>query len=185
MAAWLQECPNCLFVARDLSVASPEEHDVVKEIGFIEAGLSENVPDLAIRFMRRAYIDAQTGQPRNAVFRLLQAAWVLDDRHLDANAPRSQASGMIREMGNQADLSLKLLQLDLLRRIAAFDEMNAEADKLPVRLLDENQRKVLVAQRRAAIEGRRGAISFREALYPRDPSEPSEPIPPEWRDIFR
>lgn len=184
MGAWLQECANCLFVAQDLSIGTAEEFDVVKEIGFIEAGLSENIPDLAIRFMRRAYIDAQTGQTRKAIWRLLHAAWVLDDFELDATSPRKRALGLIRELGDEADLNVRILQLDLLRRTASFGEVHEAAKSIDTKLLDENQRRVVVAQRRGAIEGRRGAISFREALSPRRPGEPPARISTEWLDIF-
>lgn len=166
MSAWLQECPHCLYVARDLSVASPEEADVVREIGFIEAGLSEGMPDLAIRFMRRAYIDAQTGQTREAVRRLLHAAWVLDDFELDASSVRIRAAEMILTLRDQADTELRLLRLDLLRRTMAFKETISEADQLLREQIEPQFRKIAVAQRRAAFERRSAALSLSLALNP-------------------
>lgn len=166
MFAWLQECLNCLFVARDLSVATAEEADLVKEIGFIEAGLCEGMPDLAIRFMRRAYIDARTGQTKNAIWRLLHAAWVLDDLGLDASTPRKQAADLALSLRDRADVEVRLLRLDLLRRTRAFTETIAEANQLLKEQLEANNRNVVVAQRRAAFEKRSGAISFSEAARP-------------------
>ncbi|WP_439498130.1 hypothetical protein [Bosea sp. (in: a-proteobacteria)] len=130
MSAWLQECPDCLYVAQDLSIATAEEAGIVKEIGFIEAGLCEGMPDLAIRFMRRAYIDARTGQTRHAIWRLLHAAWVLDDFDLDASSVRRQAADLVLSLGDRADAEVRLLRLDLLRRSRAFTETIAEANQL-------------------------------------------------------
>lgn len=166
MSAWLQQCPDCLFVARDLSIATAEEADLVKEIGFIEAGLCEGMPDLAIRFMRRAYIDAKTGQTKNAIWRLLHAAWVLDDRGLNASFARRQAADLALSVDVRADAEVRLLRLDLLRRTRAFAETIAEANQLLKEQMDQNHRKVAVAQRRAAFQRRSGAISFSEAAWP-------------------
>lgn len=166
MSSWLQECPSCLYVARNLSVASAEEANVVKEIGFIEAGLSERMPDLATRFMRRAYIDEQTGQTRDAVRRLLHAAWVLDDFELDATSVRKRAADMVLTLGEDVDAKLRLLRLDLLRRTGAFKEAIAEADQLLREQTEPDHRKIAVAQRRAAFERRSAALSLSEAMHP-------------------
>lgn len=184
MSSWLQECPNCLYVARDLSVASAEEADVVREIGFIEAGLSENMPDLAVCFMRRAYIDEQTGRTRQAARRLLHAAWVLDDHRLDATSVRTRSAELVLALGDHADAELRLARLDLLRRTKAFKETIAEAALLLRQPLEPIHRKVAAAQHRAAIQNRSGAISLGEALHPPRAGRRSEPIPPEWRDLF-
>ncbi|WP_425989276.1 hypothetical protein [Ensifer sp. R-19] len=166
MSSWLQECPDCLYVARDLSVASTAEADAVREIGFIEAGLSEGMPDLATRFMRRAYIDARTGNLRDAVRRLLHAAWVLDDFEMNATAIRRRAADVILSLREAADLDLRLLRLDLLRRTQAFKEAILEADNMLRDLSDPDHRKVALAQRRAAAEKRSTALSLSEALRP-------------------
>ena len=166
MSTWLQECPDCLYVARDISSASAEEADVVKEIGFVEAGLSEGMPDLAIRFMRRAYIDERTGRTGDAIRRLLHAAWVLDDFKLDAASVRMRAADLILSLGSDAVISQKLLRLDLLRRTLAFKAAIAEADELLAQQLDPEHRKIAVAQRRAAFERQSGALSLSAALHP-------------------
>jgi hypothetical protein len=166
MSAWLQECPNCLYVARNLSEATAEEADVVREIGFIESGLSENMPDLATRFMRRAYIDEQTGQLHEAVRRLLHAAWVLDDFEIDAASVRLRAAQMILALGSQADTELRLKRLDLLRRAMAFRQAISEADDMLKELVEPISRKIAVAQRRAAFERRSTAMSLSEAMHP-------------------
>lgn len=166
MAVWLQECPSCLYVARDISSADAQESDAVRHIGFIEAGMSEGMPDLATRFMRRAYIDEQIGQPREAIKRLLHAAWVLDDFERDATSVRARAAEMILAIGEAADTELRLLRLDLLRRTAAFKETISEADRLLRGQLEPDYRKVAIGQRWAAFEKRTGAISLSEAKNP-------------------
>ena len=167
MSTWLQECPDCLYVGKDISAITPEESDAVREIGYIEAGLSENMPDLAIRFMRRAFIDNRIRRTRDAARRLLHAAWVLDDFELDAASVRSQAADLIEQLGVEAGMDLRLLRLDLLRRSRAFDDAKIEADRLLRLQLELTQRAAVVTQHRAALARRAEAIGFWEASVPR------------------
>lgn len=128
--------------------------------------MSEGMPDLATRFMRRAYIDEQTGQTREAIRRLLHAAWVLDDFELNATTARTRAAEMILSLGDDAGIELRLLRLDLLRRTGAFKETVSEADHLLRGQIEPDYRKVAVAQRWAAFEKRPGALSLSEANNP-------------------
>lgn len=185
MSVWLQECPHCFFVAKDLSVATAAEMDAVRDIDYILAGFpSETMPPLATRFVCRAYLDEQTGRTAQAARRLLHAAWVLDDHKLDAVSIRRRAAELILSLGDIADTELRLIRLDLLRRTRAFQETIAEAAQLLRQPLQPIHRKVAAAQHRAAIQNRSGAISLNEALHPPRAGRRSSPIPPEWRHLF-
>jgi hypothetical protein len=185
MGVWLQECPNCFFVARDLSVGTPDEFDVVREIGYIDAALADGMPDRATRFLARAYIDQQTGQFKQAILRLLHTAWVLDDHRIDASAIRRQAADLVLKLGENADPALRLLRLDLLRRAGAFAEAIIAADLEVAANGGHNHIQIALAQKGAAREGRLSAISYSEILHSRGDGEPPlEPIPDDWHDLF-
>jgi len=162
MNAWIQECPGCRFVANDLSNATAAEAEVRHETGFAEAGRIEGMPELAVRFIRRAYVEERAGQLSTAMRRLLNAAWVLDDFELDASAIRMRAANLVVSLGAAADIGQQLQRLDLLRRAGALTEVVNVADEMLSGELHPDHRKIIATQRRLAVEKRTEAVSLKE-----------------------
>ena len=139
MPYWVEECPCCGFVARDVSRAIPFSKYVKQLItseNYIKCDGIDFKSDLARVFYRQYFIAQEKGDREEAMHAAHCAAWACDDtpgeeanaktcRELAlqfANVYPAGASGSLDEDEEAEDL----VRADLLRRAGHFDQLIAE-----------------------------------------------------------
>ncbi|WP_194152319.1 hypothetical protein [Muricoccus nepalensis] len=131
MAAWLQQCPHCGYVAPEIAHAHPAAIEAVGTAPFRALIADTTHPPLSRRFLAYAYVLEETGALHAAAEATLQAAWAADDaRKPDlARAWRGEAVALWRA-GPPLDAEQTIRVVDALRRAEAFDDARATADQL-------------------------------------------------------
>lgn len=134
MGLWLQLCPECGYVAPDLSalvgkaetVRSPEYRGVLDDTRY---------PELARRFLAYGLLCGETDAESAALSRL-HAAWVCDDAEAADRALECRnmaAAGLSALKPFDADeegLSRWAVLVDVLRRAGRFGDARAECEAL-------------------------------------------------------
>lgn len=134
MLAWVQECPSCGYVARQLSDAPK---NVTKE--YLQSAAYKNcdglhfTSDLAARFYRESKNYLLNGDILQAYLSLVKAAWACDDDKDEHNAVqcRIAAVSMANEclatpLTDQVKEGILRQKADLLRRSGQFERLIAE-----------------------------------------------------------
>lgn len=131
MDAWLQECPSCGYVARDLKTGDANDRAFVETKEYQSLRDGPHATRLSCRFLLRAVLDAKRGDLESAFQSTLCAAWDADDRKLTeiARGQRRRASTYLADhIGASPDLQLRLL--DVLRRASDWERASSLAAKL-------------------------------------------------------
>jgi len=137
MVSWLQECPNCGYVAAALPEGDERDRLFVRTHNYIALCEVPQVSRLSSRFLRRVAIDAARDDFGQAFSNTLCAAWDADDHDLDdvARSLRKTASGYLAGRSVESiDLQLRLL--DVLRRAADWAGAAALAWQMMSQRLD-------------------------------------------------
>jgi hypothetical protein len=79
MMYWLQECPNCGFVAPSLSEVPDGAKGIVNEADFRRLNTSDVYSGLIAVFMKHAYISDKLGSKEDKAWAYIRAAWAADD----------------------------------------------------------------------------------------------------------
>lgn len=131
MFAWLQECPHCGYVARDIEQSQVKiPLDFLKSEEYLTCEGHDFKSDLAKRFYRHHLISKANDIHDLEFYSLLHCAWVCDDN--DDNLAvdiRNLALKSIDKVDTKNDDekdNLKLIKADLLRRSLQFDELIGE-----------------------------------------------------------
>lgn len=170
MSLWLQECPHCLFVSRQISSATMSERRAFEDPGYLDPEAAPEASDLALRFLRRAFIEERCSDPRRAGEAVLHAAWVLDDEGLDAQALRLRGAALLAEALAAPDLDeavredMTLRRIDMLRRAGAFADAVAVAGSfLDGPIVEPAAATIARFQRIVALEGNTETFPIDEA----------------------
>jgi len=137
MGSWLQECPNCGYVAAALPQGDERDRLFVQTHNYAALCEFPQVSRLSSRFLRRVAIDAARDDFEQAFTNTLCAAWDADDHDLDdvARSLRKTASGYLAGRPVESiDLQLRLL--DVLRRAADWAAATALARQMMSQRLD-------------------------------------------------
>lgn len=141
MAAWIQACPNCGYVAEQIET-EPLSLDVVRRVvagdRWLELTTRWKGPDLASVFLRRAALEQELGRPHFAAASTVSAAWVADDTHDTVRAIefREAAAHLMKLALERSDLDgkarrvMQVRLVDVLRRAGAWSTAGRHCDDL-------------------------------------------------------
>ncbi|MBP0494330.1 hypothetical protein [Roseomonas indoligenes] len=131
MAAWLQQCPHCGYVAPEIARAHPAVIEAVGTAPFRALIADATHPPLSRRFLAYAYVLEETGALHAAAEATLQAAWAADDARKPelARAWRGEAVALWRA-GPPLDTEQTVRVVDALRRSENFEDAGATAEQL-------------------------------------------------------
>ena len=141
MWAWLEECPECGYVAADLADPSPVPASFLETEAYKTCDGLCFVSDLAPRFYRAHMLAVRSGDFRHAMHHALETAWLCDDRG-DADNARHCRNIAAEYMDNlrlrsPEDETLMVMHLDILRRARRFDDVLAVHSRMNVQHLPD------------------------------------------------
>ena len=167
MAAWLQQCPHCGYVAPEIARAHPAAVEAVGTAPFRALIADASHPPLSRRFLAYAYVLEESGALHAAAEATLQAAWAADDaRKPDlARAWRGDAVALWRA-GPPLDAEQTVRVVDALRRAGAFPDAGATADQLAASHPPEAVAGVVALEQRLVALGDSGRHTVASALPP-------------------
>lgn len=129
MFAWLEECPECGYVAADLADPCAAPASFLQTDAYKTCFGSNFASDLAPRFYRAYMLAAHASDIRQAMQYALETAWLCDD-HNDADNARhcrtiaANYMDLLRQ-DSPEDETLMVMHLDILRRAGRFDDVLA------------------------------------------------------------
>lgn len=133
MPLWVEECPFCGYVSRNVSELPDEMAEIKQMKAFVSTESYQNAEGnvfangLAAKFYKKYMLCKEFGNKEGACFALLSASWACDDVN------DKEKSKMCREMaleilktlkirGKKKD-DFKLQRIDMMRRVGRFDEV--------------------------------------------------------------
>ena len=168
IAFWVQECPNCGYVAADISDATKLDPSLLATERYLSF---DGMPfgdgrqaALAKRFYKQ-YILAE--DDREALSALMHAAWTCDDygngeaASLCRAKAAEKATALIEQGPSDKD-SLQMMRADLLRRSGNFDTAIQSCSSLS--FSDETLEKVRMFELLKAQEGDTSCHTVAEAV---------------------
>ena len=131
MDFWIQECPNCGYVAPYVSIESKISSDFLKSDRYLTCEGINYISSLASTFYKHYLISMEHDDIESAFYALLHAAWSSDDCNDIDNAIlcRKKAIVLVDKLIRNDDEdkdSLILIKADLKRRAKEFDDMDKE-----------------------------------------------------------
>jgi hypothetical protein len=127
---WMQRCPHCGYCASDISAIHESAIDLIATPAYQRWLLDESFPTKAREFLCHSMILAQVGQPADAGWTCLHAAWVCDDSENSNAAAKARALAL--DSWREAKLTGQMfgddhamesaLVVDLQRRMGRFDD---------------------------------------------------------------
>lgn len=134
MHAWFQQCPNCQYVAVDLSQARDNTQELLASPRYQSLVNDSEIDPVARKFALCALLNEHDREIFSTA--LLRAAWVCDDqqRQLAAKSFRDEAADCLKQMqpfedgDDQATLAVTLV--DILRRAERFEEAAKLANQM-------------------------------------------------------
>lgn len=134
----VQRCDACGYCARSLGQAPPGVKATIESVAYRDVLERSDLPGVARMLFCAALVAESGGHLENAAWRLLEAAWICDDRSARAHARtcRERAVEMfdraLRAGEARAHEAVVLtLTADLLRRAGRFDEALERCDRVP------------------------------------------------------
>lgn len=174
MYLWLQQCPDCGYVAEDIT-RTPADIGVYRSEPYRSALHRADFPELARRFLAHAQVHSQPSNPHpaGAAYDCLYAAWVCDDEGLAAAAALSRtwaAEWLLKckpLTDDEAGWVTGAILVDVLRRSGQFEAAAAECAELLERpAIPEDLAPVLQFQARLIAERNPAAHRQSECLPP-------------------
>lgn len=137
MHLWLQQCPDCGYVAEDIT-QTPEDMGVYRSEPYRSALHRADFAEPARRFLAHAqvHIQASNPYPAGAAYDYLYAAWVCDDKGLAMAAALSRtwaAEWLLKckpFADDEAGCVTGAILVDVLRRSGQFEAAAAECAEL-------------------------------------------------------
>lgn len=160
MSLWVQECPHCGYIAKDISQPPHASARIYCGEGGWRGLPYAGYPDLAIRFLKLADLQEGVGHALEAAWSALRAAWACDDAQEDAHAIacRQRAIGYFARIVGQVQMfpkeagAMEALFADVHRRAGDFEGAVHWADMGIERHPDSAISAVLYFQRAKAIQ---------------------------------
>lgn len=174
MGAWLQECPSCGYVAKDLRKGDAGEREFVGSDGYQALRTGPHVSLLSCRFLLAAALARFRNDREEAFYQTLSAAWVADDLGMPdfARKLRRQAADHVLSEAGSPDLRLRLL--DALRRGAAWDDAALLAAEMMAEPLEHPMPRIVRFQFGKISERDDNCYSVEDALAEPDITEPTD-----------
>lgn len=130
MEYWIQKCPHCGYVNTEIKSATPEALVVVRSHTYQAQLRDQTVPELATRFLCYSMIEEALGNPVEAGWASLHAAWACDDVRNSVAASRYRRRALtffekataVGQMIMSQEYDEYPLVVDLWRRIGEFDQ---------------------------------------------------------------
>jgi len=126
MDAWLQECPKCHFVNRNLTYSITNARAILESSRYQELIAKKRIPEVARKFACFALLNADDSEKAGEA--LVRSAWACDDAGAveDAVAFRNQAADLLLSLQPFADnedrVTLATALVDILRRASRFSD---------------------------------------------------------------
>lgn len=160
MTLWVQECPHCGYVAKDISQPPHASAQLYCGAGGWRGLTYNGYPDLAVRFLKLADLQEGVGHSLEAAWSALRAAWACDDAKDDdkAIACRQRAIGYFARTVGQVQMfpkeagAMEAFFADIHRRAGDFDGAVHWADLGIEKHPDSAISAVLYFQRAKAIQ---------------------------------
>ena len=154
MWAWLEECPECGYVASSLSKACPVPRSFLQSEDYQRCEGLTFRSRLAKRFYRAYMLQRRAGALHSAMRHALETAWLCDDSGETDNAIRcrnlaADCLQFLRQVSPD-DETLMVQQLDILRRAGRFEEALAAYEQLDLENLSELIRKLAAFEAKKA-----------------------------------
>ena len=149
MTLWLQECPKCGYVSKEVEDRSNVTKKWLKSEEYLSCDGISFVSGLAARFYKYYLICLKNGKPEDAFFAILHASWACDDAGDRENAVKCRekaadlADPVISE-GTFHEESLMVMKADILRRSRQFDRLIDEYSS--IRFQDDLLNRILKFQ---------------------------------------
>jgi hypothetical protein len=174
MGAWLQECPSCGYVAKDLCKGDAGERQFVNSEAYQALRTGPHASLLSCRFLLAAALARFRNDREQAFYHTLSAAWIADDSgKLDlAREWRRQAADHVLSEGGTPDLRLRLL--DVLRRCGAWDDAGLLAAEMTAEPLEYPMPRIVRFQLGKISERDVNCYSVEDALAGPDTAEPDD-----------
>ena len=167
MAHWLQECPECGYVSKNVSASTEITREFLEQEDYRTCEGNRFESGLAQRFYRRYMICREEGDVSGEFHSLLHAAWACDDRGETGSARvcREKAlqytDALIRQDPEHEE-AIRLIRMDILRRNGQFEELKEEyADTV---FQDEDYEKTRTYQLKLAARKDDGQHTFGEVF---------------------
>ncbi|MBR2871303.1 MAG: hypothetical protein IKB98_08020 [Clostridia bacterium] len=129
MLMWLQECPNCGFVAKKLSDKTKITKEFLLDKQYLYCDNRNFISELAEMFYRHYLISIFNNENEAAFYSLLHAAWASDDSEDNDNAIYCRKKAIIqlsKFVDEEKKEELMVVCADLLRRSGQFDLLVTE-----------------------------------------------------------
>lgn len=174
MDAWLQECPSCGYVAKDLQKGEAGERQFVSSEVYQALRIGPHASLLSCRFLLGAALARFRNDREQAFYHTLSAAWIADDFGMAelAREWRRQAAGHVRSETGSPDLRLRLL--DVLRRCGAWDDAGLLAAEMMAEPLEHPLPGIIRFQLGKISERDDKCYSVEDALAEPDTAEPND-----------
>jgi hypothetical protein len=130
VAFWMQRCPHCGYCAADISTIHESAVDLIATPGYQRQLLEPGIPEKAREFLCHAMILAHVGQPADAGWTCLHAAWLCDDADHTQSAIEARARAIDhwrnaklsgQDFGDDHAMESALI-VDLQRRMGRFED---------------------------------------------------------------
>lgn len=170
--AWVKRCPECGYCAADVSKAPSQAATVVHSPEYTRQLSDLTFPELANKFLCKAFIDESSGDYTAAAWTLIHAAWACDDAEKpeQARTCRHKALDMIEKaLGNGQEVADQdgadtAIQVDLLRRAGRLTEARQLISTKRPTITEEIILKILDYQDVLLTKGDEACHTISEAL---------------------
>lgn len=130
MFTWLQECPNCGYVAGNLKNELEASPDILKSDEYLTCEGNDFKSGLSKRFFRRYLISKAENNYSSEFTSLLHCAWACDDSDdelaVEMRKLALESIDKIVAENENEKTNLTLMKADLLRRSLQFDRIISE-----------------------------------------------------------
>ena len=135
MGQWVDECPDCGYVASDITDPCEVSVDFLKSKEYRTCDGLGFKSKLASRFFRFYKLNLKSNNTKRAFYAALHAAWACDDEEDNANSKncRNLALNLVDQLiedDPESRDNLLLMKADLLRRTGHFDELITEYENI-------------------------------------------------------
>ncbi len=126
MRRWLEECPKCGYVSKDISKEPPFDKNYLNSEQYINCDEIKFSSELAKTFYRKALLSLLTPNIRDAYENILHAAWCCDDGNdietaIICRKKLDKLYDMMQD-GRIIDVNSRVRHIDVLRRARMFDK---------------------------------------------------------------
>ena len=141
MRFWIQECPNCGYVASYLSNELEIPKDFLKTDEYLNCDGFEFTSNLSKKFYKAYLIFHKSNNLERSLLNLQHCAWKCDDEEDPlAVDVRKMGIAIIDEMlESESEEALILIKADFLRRCGLFDELIREFEGITLDCDEYNQ----------------------------------------------